>query len=74
MRRYQAFLATMLGLDAVGLWLGALLTPPDPVTQMFVLGPLLVAAPVVAYWLAYRGGFRRLGVADFGDSHDGARK
>ena len=62
MRRYQAFLLTLLGIDTVGLALGALFTPPDPFTQVLFLGPLLVAAPVLSYWLVYRGGFERFGV------------
>ena len=64
MRRYQAFLLTLLAVDAVGLVLGALFTAPDPFTQLLFVGPLLVAAPVLAYWLVYRRGFERLGVAD----------
>ena len=64
MRRYKAFLLTLLGIDTAGLALGALFLAPDPFTQLLLLGPLLVAAPVVSYWLVYRGGFERLGVAD----------
>ncbi len=62
MKRYQAFLLTLLAIDAVGLVLGGLLATPDPFTQLLILGPLLVVAPVLAYWLVYRGGFERLGV------------
>ena len=64
MRRYQAFLLTLLGIDVVGLALAALFTAPDPLTQLLFLGPLLVAAPVLSYWLVYRGGWARLGVVD----------
>ena len=64
MRRYKAFLLTLLAIDAAGLVLSALFSEPDPFTQLLFLGPLLVAAPVLSYWLVYRGGFERLGVAD----------
>jgi Sec-independent protein secretion pathway component TatC len=38
---------------------GALLAPPDPVTQVLTTGPFLVASPLLAYWLVYRHGAER---------------
>jgi Sec-independent protein secretion pathway component TatC len=56
----RAFLADLAILWAAAFVLVALLTPPDPFTQLFVAGPLLLAAVPVAWWLAYRDGHERL--------------
>lgn len=47
------------------LWLSAfvvtaVLTPPDPVTQLVSVVPFLVVSPLLAYWLVYRNGAERL--------------
>jgi len=40
--------------------LTALLTPPDPFTQLLVAGALAVGATALAYALSYGGGYRTL--------------
>lgn len=40
--------------------LTALLTPPDPFTQLLAAGVLSVAATALAYMLSYGGGYRIL--------------
>ncbi|MBV0900725.1 DUF7534 family protein [Haloarcula salina] len=40
--------------------LTALLTPPDPFTQLLAAGALAVAGTVLAYALSYGGGYRAL--------------
>ena len=59
-RRFSWFVTAMLFLDTVGFVLGGLVLPPDPTTQLFVIVPTLVLAPIGAYWLVYRGGYARL--------------
>ncbi|MFD1511799.1 hypothetical protein [Halomarina rubra] len=38
------------------------LAPPDAVTQLYYLGPALVAATFLTVWLARGGGWERLGL------------
>ncbi|MFB6108939.1 MAG: hypothetical protein ABEJ82_08905 [Haloplanus sp.] len=40
--------------------LAVLLLPPDPYSQLFFFAPIFGFGFLVAYWLAYRGGFDRL--------------
>ncbi|MFB6170427.1 MAG: hypothetical protein ABEJ06_04685 [Haloarculaceae archaeon] len=40
--------------------LGAVLAPPDPVTQLYVVGATLVPLSLLVYLLRYRGGYARL--------------
>lgn len=51
------FLVMALALVVVGFFVGALLTPPDPFTQLLVLAALLPVVPVLAYVLTYWLGF-----------------
>ncbi|ELZ93193.1 DUF7534 family protein [Haloferax sulfurifontis] len=60
MGHLRAFVVTLLALDAVVVVAGTYLLPPDPVTQLFLVGPPLLFAPVVAWWLVYRDGFERV--------------
>jgi Sec-independent protein secretion pathway component TatC len=51
-----------LGLAVIVLWLvaivvSALVTPPDPLSQLTVLAPLLLLGFLVAYALVYRLGW-----------------
>ena len=48
------FLVTALALMAVGFVLSAMLTPPDPFTQLFAAAGLLPVVLVVSYVLTYR--------------------
>ena len=57
MGHLRAFVVTLLALDALVVVVGTYLLPPDPFAQLVLLGPLLLLAPVVAWWLVYRDGF-----------------
>ena len=48
------FLGMALVLVVVGFVVSAMLTPPDPFTQLLVLAALLPAVLVVSYVLTYR--------------------
>ena len=48
------FLGMALVLVVVGFLVSAVLTPPDPFTQLLVLAALLPVVLVVAYVLTYR--------------------
>ena len=54
------FVAVTLSLWLAAFVGGALLTPPDPITQLLTTGPFLVASPLLAYWLVYRDGAERV--------------
>ncbi|AFK18134.1 hypothetical protein E6P09_05060 [Haloferax mediterranei ATCC 33500] len=60
MGHFRAFLVTLLALDAVVFVVGSFLLPPDPFTQLLMVGPALLLAPAVAWWLVYRDGFARV--------------
>lgn len=45
---------------AIVFLLGAILTPPDPVSQLLTVGLLMGVAVPVAYGLSYRGGYEVL--------------
>ncbi|WP_435127145.1 DUF7534 family protein [Halobaculum sp. D14] len=51
--RFVTFVAL---LDVLALLVGARFAPPDAVTQLLAVGPMLVVAPILAYWLVYRRG------------------
>jgi hypothetical protein len=55
---------TLVAAVVVGVPLAALLTPPDPYTQVFALGLLLVVTLPVAYALSYGGGYEALRARD----------
>jgi hypothetical protein len=59
MGRFPAYVVTMLALDLFGLSLVAGLLPAGTSLQTYGLGATLLLAPLVAYWLVYRGGFER---------------
>ncbi|ESP87563.1 DUF7534 family protein [Candidatus Halobonum tyrrellensis] len=52
-RRLAAFLTYVALLDLFALALAARFAPPDPVVQALTVGPMLVVAPVMAYWFVY---------------------
>ncbi|WP_416838561.1 hypothetical protein [Haloferax sp. DFSO52] len=60
MGHFRAFIVTLLALDAVIFVVGSVLSPPDPFTQIILVGPPLLAAPALAWWLVYRDGFVRV--------------
>ena len=60
LRLFSRFLVVMLLLDFVVLGVYAAVGPPDPVTQLLVVGPGLLLAPLVAFWLVYRDGWAQL--------------
>jgi len=60
--RHVRFLVVLASAGIVATVVGAGLAPPDPVTQLYVLGAALVLALPVAYLLAYRGWGERLGL------------
>jgi Sec-independent protein secretion pathway component TatC len=51
----REFLVWVLVLWFLGYLAAAIAAPPDPFTQLLVVGPLLVLALPVAWWLTYRG-------------------
>ncbi|QLG29143.1 hypothetical protein HUG10_17110 [Halorarum halophilum] len=51
--RLLRFLTFVALLDILTLALAAQFGPPDPFTQLLAVGPMLVVAPVLAYWLVY---------------------
>ncbi|WP_224270252.1 DUF7534 family protein [Haloprofundus salinisoli] len=61
-RRFRAFLFTMLALDVAALVVVPFVVPPDPTARMMAFAAVLLTIPAIAFWLAYRGGFERLGV------------
>ncbi|WP_424003265.1 hypothetical protein ACOZ4I_03990 [Haloarcula salina] len=54
------FAVTALVALAFVLPLSAVLTPPDPYTQLLAAGVLTAAAMTLAYALSYGGGYRAL--------------
>jgi len=57
------FVRTTADLVILGFILGGAVAPPDPFTQLFVFVPILVLAPAIGYWLAYRDGYERVGAS-----------
>lgn len=53
-RRLVNFLLIVGLLDLGALVLVAIVAPPDPVTTLYVAGPMLLAAPVLGYLIVYR--------------------
>jgi len=60
MNQFSLFLSTMVALDIVGVVLTGLLVPPSSAQLGFIA--TIVLAPVLAFFLAYRGGFAALGL------------
>jgi hypothetical protein len=65
MNQFSLFVSTMVLLDIVGLLLTALLIPPASAQLGFLA--TIVLAPVLAFFLAYRGGFEALGLGGLVD-------
>lgn len=55
--RFTVSIIAALGIVYV---LGAVLTPPDPASQLLVAGLLMGVAVSLAYVLSYRGGYEAL--------------
>ncbi|WP_435064571.1 DUF7534 family protein [Halobaculum sp. EA56] len=51
--RVVRFLTFVALLDLLALSFAARFTPPDPLTQVLTVGPMLVVSPVLAYWFVY---------------------
>jgi Sec-independent protein secretion pathway component TatC len=60
----RQFAVTVVAAVVVGVPLAALLTPPDPYTQVLALGLLLAVTLPVAYALSYGGGYEALRARD----------
>jgi hypothetical protein len=65
MNQFSLFLSTMVALDIVGIVLTGLLLPPSSAQLGFIA--TIVLAPVLAFLLAYRGGFEALGLGGLVD-------
>jgi hypothetical protein len=65
MNQFSLFVSTMVLLDIVGLLVTVLLFPPGS-TQLGFLATI-VLAPVLAFFLTYRGGFEVLGLGGLVD-------
>ena len=63
-RRLLQFLTYVALLDLFALAFAARFAPPDPLTQALTVGPMLVVAPVMAYWFVYVRGRDRTGDGD----------
>ncbi|WP_226039419.1 hypothetical protein [Natrinema sp. DC36] len=50
------FLAVMVLLSALANIIAAIISPPDPVTQMFYTIPLQLIVPIISYVLIYKNG------------------
>lgn len=60
---HPGFVVTLATLWAAVFVLVAVLAPPDPFTQLFAAGPLVLLSVPVAWWLACRNGDERLRAA-----------
>ncbi|MFC7204653.1 hypothetical protein ACFQJC_14130 [Haloferax namakaokahaiae] len=60
MSDFRVFVMTLLAFDAIIVAVGSLVLPPDAASQVFLIAPALLTAPVIAWWLVYRDGFARL--------------
>ncbi|MFB6172265.1 MAG: hypothetical protein ABEJ23_07005 [Haloarculaceae archaeon] len=58
--RRRQFVSTTALLWVAAFVAGALVSPPDPFTQLVSVAPLLLVSPLLAYWLVYRDGASRL--------------
>lgn len=65
MNQFSLFVSTMVVLDIVGIVLTGLLVPPASARLGFIA--TIVLAPVLAFFLAYRGGFAALGLGGLVD-------
>lgn len=65
MNQFPLFVSAMVLLDIVGIVLTGLLLPPSSAQLGFVA--TIVLAPVLAFFLAYRGGFEALGLGGLVD-------
>lgn len=54
------FVVTVLVALMLSFVLAALLSPPDPFSQLTITGLLMVIALPLAYYLSYRGGYESL--------------
>ena len=68
-RLHPEFLPTVLVLLVVTFAAGALLSPPDPFSQLLYAAPGAVLSGLVAALLTYGGGFDRLGWSPSGRDH-----
>jgi hypothetical protein len=65
MNQFSLFLSTMVALDIVGIVLTGLLVPPASAQLGFLA--TIVLAPVLAFFLVYRGGFEAVGLGGLVD-------
>ncbi|MGM0590368.1 MAG: DUF7534 family protein [Halobacteriota archaeon] len=61
MNKFTLFTMTMVAMDVILIGIGDFLLPPTQMASSAMLAAL-VATPIPAYWLVYKGGFQRLGV------------
>jgi len=57
------FLLTLLVANGIGFVVAAVISPPDPFTQLVYYLPVIPITVVVAYVLVYKGGFDRIEAA-----------
>lgn len=58
--RFARFVITVVVASIVIVFLSAILTPPDPFTQLLTVGLLVVITLPIAYYLSYKGGFESI--------------
>lgn len=54
----REFILTLGSLVILALFIGTIVSPPDPLTQIYYMLPLTLLSVVLAYWLVYRNGYR----------------
>ena len=57
------FLLVLLVANGIGFVIAAVVSPPDPFTQLSYYLPMFPITVVVAYVLVYKGGFDRINAA-----------
>jgi sec-independent protein translocase protein TatC len=68
-RLHPEFLPTVAVFVVVTFVAGALLTPPDPFTQLLYAAPGVVLSVLLAALLTYGSGYERLGISPSGRDH-----
>ena len=57
------FLLILLVANGIGFVIAAVVSPPDPFTQLVYYAPVVPITVIVAYVLVYKGGFDRIEAA-----------
>lgn len=58
--RLRQFIQTLIGLIVLVFVIGASALPPDPLTQIYYALPMILLSLILAYWLVYQNGYKRI--------------